>query len=122
MKTRNFAVLAIVAIAIMTAASCSIPDYQLGWGLEDASQPGGSGTTILVPYSISNIGYEKLYDATIRISVDTGVTTYSNWTTPVDLGVGDSDFGTVYIYVSGTYVIGSEAVTGAGWNSESKTW
>jgi hypothetical protein len=116
MQRKSIALAALV-LALALFASCAIPDYQLGFNITNTIID-GVNDTVTISYSLHNIGYEKLIDASIRIVVDTDSETRTAWTSPVDLSVSESvsDSLTFYFLMAPTNPIAY--VTGSAWDTE----
>ncbi len=116
MKTKKLLVAAFIAVALLLVASCTMPEYQLEWVVNNTSP---NGDYVAVNYTLYNTGFEKLYDVIVEIEVAYNSNEYATyWTTPVDLSVGESrNFTTPLIDIgAGTSPLSS--ITGAAWNIE----
>lgn len=110
--------LALLAIAMM-AGSCMFPDYQLSFNVDSITQP--SLNTITVNYTLTNIGYQDMKNATILIEVEdtTSGQAQSGWTSPVNLASGSSHYGSLTLYFGGAVTLGTTTayVVGSGWDT-----
>ncbi len=113
MKTKKLLVAAFIALALLLVVSCSIPDYQMIWEIDSYSV---SGSYVDVTYTLTNIGQETLYDASILIALDITSSTsdIETWTPALDLGIGSERTQSLRIYTSES--IEDVFVSGARWD------
>ncbi|MBL8965881.1 MAG: hypothetical protein JNG85_02665 [Spirochaetaceae bacterium] len=119
---RPSGILLVAAVAVLAAAGCSMPDYQLTF---DALVVSDNANPATVQYSLHNTGYKRIKNATVKIQVDmfSNSATGAAWTPAVDLDVGQSVTRNILVVLSsaGPYASETARVTAAGWDTDSNS-
>ncbi|MCX7023852.1 MAG: hypothetical protein NT080_04445 [Spirochaetes bacterium] len=118
---RKYLIVAAAAVLI-ALAGCTLPEYQLGFTIDELeiNIPGDGWAR--VSYTMINQGSKDIYNASIKIEVDSAAfgTSVSSWTSGSDLTVGASVEGIIDIFVAagvlGGYPNTSAEVIAAGWD------
>lgn len=115
----------VVALVALTAiaVSCSL-DYRLWFEIDAFTITGITNNTVEVDYTITNQGSRSLENATITIRVTCTVLGYGTQvdtrdSMPVDLFIGESDYGTLTFTFDGEVSNVVCEVVAAGWDEPS---
>ena len=113
MKKKLKILMTVSAVAVLFALSgCEIPDYQLEFSIDGYTD---HGSYVTVYYTIENIGWKDMDNVQIRITVESSIGTFNQWTpSGVELSVDNSISGSMNISYSG--ILNSVQVTAAGWD------
>jgi hypothetical protein len=116
--------MAVVAV-LLTAASCTMPDFQLNTDLTATVNSASSPPSALVSYRFDNVGNKDLKNVQVFIQVTAYESGGGSYTTPSSTELGpfsidanDYVHGTETVYLApGTYMLdGSVSIVSIGWD------